>query len=103
MAQFCTIARDQNNEIQEVYAPNENPSVLYKDILEALGGAFSEKEEALTIWARAYTQNFKDKFGDWELISEARKYVDKVAGDINKSVLKNDPQRTLFPLQGACF
>ena len=75
---FCTIARDQNKEIQEVYAPNEEPSILFKDILESLGGYSWLKEDALKIWARAYTPTFKNTFviitkaKTWMFISSKR-------------------------------
>jgi hypothetical protein len=87
----CTIARDQNGEIQEVYAPNQNPSILYRDILESV----NDKEKALRMWARAYTPTFKKKFGDWELVSQALSFVDKLSG-VYKDMFKANPQQTLY-------
>jgi len=92
---FCTIARDENKEIQEVYAPNEEPSILYHDILDSLGGYSWEKENALKIWARAYTPSFKEQFGDWELLSEATIYTNRIDG-LYKQKFIEDPQRVLF-------
>lgn len=94
---FCTIARDQNKEIQQVYAPNEEPSILYQDILDTIGNYSWNKETALNIWARAYTPSFKESFGDWELLSEAQIYGERIDG-IYKDLFKTDPQRTLFEL-----
>lgn len=93
---FCTIARDQNGEIQEVLAPNEEPSILYRDILESSNDTTKEgKEAALKIWARAYTPTFKQEFGDWELLSEAQIYTGRVDG-LYRDMFKQDPQRVLF-------
>lgn len=96
MASFCTIARDQNGEIQEVYAPNRNPSILYKDILESSNNFTKEgKEDALKIWARAYTPSFKKRFGDWELVAKAKELGTKIEGIYN-SLIQTNPQRVLF-------
>lgn len=95
---FCTIARDQSGEIQEVYAPNKNPSILYRDILESLNDNSKEgKENALKIWARAYTPSFKKQFGDWELLSIAKNLASKLKG-IYSSILVEDIQRGLFEM-----
>lgn len=92
----CTIARDQNNEIQEVYAPNSKPSILFRDVLESLNDYTKEgKETALRIWARAYTPTFKNKFGDWELVSESLNHVSEIQG-VYQIAFKSDPQRMLF-------
>ena len=98
MAGQCTIARDNKGEIQEVYAPNNKPSTLFKDIIKSISNASKEgKEQALKIWARAYTPTFKDKFGDWELVSEAFKYVDNIKG-MYKDVFNLNPQRALYEI-----
>ena len=46
MAGQCTIARDQNGEIQDVFAPNGKSSNLFKDALESLGISFNVKTTA---------------------------------------------------------
>lgn len=98
MAEFCTISRDQNNEIQEVYAPNKKPSILFKDILESSNNFTKEgKDNALKIWARAYTPSFKKQFGNWELISQAKSLTDKVVG-VYKPMFEADPQKFLFEI-----
>lgn len=97
MANFCSIARDENNEIQEVYAPNEKSSGLYRDILDSLGGNVFVKEDALKIWARAYTPSFKQSFGNWELVSQAKMYEDNIKG-LYKTIFKNDPQKAMFDI-----
>ncbi len=96
MANFCTIARNQVNEIQEVYAPNRKPSILYRDILSSLNDFTKEgKDKALQMWARAYTPTFKSKFGNWELVSEALLYRDKVMPSARDIFVQN-PQLFLF-------
>ncbi len=92
----CIISRDQNNEIQEVYAPNGKPSRLFKDILEAFNNFTKEgKDSALKIWARAYTPSFKKKFGDWESLAEAISRVEEIQ-DIYRRAFLKDPQGILF-------
>ncbi len=96
---FCTIARDENNEIQAVHAPNRQPSILYNDIVESLNDPSKEgKEAALKIWGRAYTPDFKSKFGDWELISEAKQFINEIQGGVYRELFKQDPQRVLFEI-----
>lgn len=56
---------------------------------------FNSKEKALKIWARAYTPTFKEKFGDWELISQAKGLADGIKG-IYKDIFNTDPQQTMF-------
>lgn len=95
MANFCTIARDQNNEIQEVYAPNKKPSILFRDILTSINDNSKEgKEKALKTWARAYTSSFKKKFGEWELISEALSHVGEVT-PMFRDIFLQKPQMLL--------
>lgn len=96
MANFCTIARDQNNNIQEVYAPNRKSSILFRDILQSINDYSKEgKERALKTWARAYTPTFKKDFGDWELVSEALQYVNGVTIQY-RDIFVEQPQRFLF-------
>ena len=59
----CSVIRDKDSkEIKSVFAPNNEPSKLYSDILKSVG----DKEEALRDWASYYTQSYKEKYGDWE-------------------------------------
>lgn len=62
---------------------------------KAKNKTFNIKEKALKIWARAYTPTFKDKFGDWELISQAKGVADNIKG-VYKDIFDNDPQRIMF-------
>lgn len=92
----CTIPRDQNGEIQEVYAPNGKPSRLFRDIVEAFNDyTKAGKDAALKIWARAYTPSFKKKFGDWELLADAVSRVGEIQ-EIYRRVFLQDPQKILF-------
>lgn len=96
MAEVCEISRDKNNEIQEVYALNKKPSILYHDILTSLNDESPEgKEKALKIWARAYTDGFKKTFGNWELVAEAKTHVNELTG-VNRSTFESNPQHFLF-------
>lgn len=94
----CIISRDESGVIQAVQAPNEMPSNLYRDALSFIqkfnDPTVNPKEYALRVWARAYTSGFKAMHGNWELVSEARKYVPKMQG-IYKTIFNNDPQRAL--------
>jgi hypothetical protein len=93
---FCTIARDQNQEIQEVYAPNRRPSNLYREVLQSINDYTKEgKDKALKIWARAYTPSFKSKFGNWELLSEAISLKNEIQ-ELYRYAFEKDPQKTLF-------
>ena len=69
----CSIIRNkQTNEIEQVLAPNEKESILYKEILKIN----PDKEAALKLWAQVYTPSFKAWFGDWEK-GEGSKVVDE--------------------------
>lgn len=62
----CTIIRNpENNQIQQVNAPNGKPSLLYNEVLQFAEIA-GDKELALRAWAQVYTPSFKQRFGDWE-------------------------------------
>ena len=66
----CQIFRDKSTgEVSKVTAPNGQESQLFA----SLSQVFPDKEEALENWAIAYTDQFKDWFGDWEAISDAQK------------------------------
>lgn len=66
----CQIFRDKSTgEVSKVTAPNGQESQLFA----SLSQVFPDKEEALENWALAYTDQFKDWFGDWEMVSNAVK------------------------------
>lgn len=57
MAAACKISRDSNKEIQEVYAPNNKPSLLWHELVKDLG----DKELALTNYVKTLDPNFVTK------------------------------------------
>lgn len=57
----CRIERKEGR-IEQVYAPNGNPSLLYEEALEKLGN----REDALQVMATAYTPGFISYYGNWE-------------------------------------
>lgn len=61
----CSIIRNKSGEVDKVLASNGKDSILYNDILNipAIAG---DKEQALRMWAIAYTPEFKNRHGDWE-------------------------------------
>lgn len=59
---FCTIARDQNNVIQEVYAENKKPSILWHSLVDLV----KDKEKALNNYLKIFTTTFRKEFGDWK-------------------------------------
>ena len=48
--------------MEKVVSPNGEESRLYRNALAAVGGS----EDALGLWATAYTPGFKSYYGDWE-------------------------------------
>jgi hypothetical protein len=58
----CSIIRNKEGEVSKVLAPNGKESILYDGIVEQTGNP----EESVGIWALAYTDAFKENFGDWE-------------------------------------
>jgi hypothetical protein len=57
----CRIERTKSGDVNKVYAPNGQESVLYNKLREA----YSTSEEALSAWATVYTTAFQDKYGRW--------------------------------------
>lgn len=78
----CSVIRDQNENIKQVLAPNGAESVLYKDILKYI----PNKEEALRVWAKAYTDSFKKSFGNWEASIDAN---DPSMDDVTRNELQS--------------
>lgn len=71
----CQVFRNPSSkEIVRVVAPNGQPSKLYKDILSR-PELQSNKEAALDIWLSVYTDDFKEKHGDWERSPQSFKGV----------------------------
>ncbi len=59
----CSIIRNSaTNELESVLAPNGKESILFDSILKLQPDA----EQALRMWAQAYTPSFKTVYGDWE-------------------------------------
>lgn len=61
----CSIIRNDSGDVSKVLAPNGKESILYKDIVSRDTDMQGE-EYNLNIWASAYTDTFKQSFGDWE-------------------------------------
>ena len=61
----CSIIRNKSGEIKKVLAANGKDSILYNEIL-SLPAIAGDKEQALRMWAIAYTPEFKNRHGDWE-------------------------------------
>jgi hypothetical protein len=60
----CAFDRNpQTDEIVNVYAPNGQPSKLYQ---AALNEFPQEPRKALQVWSIAYTNKFKQRYGDWQ-------------------------------------
>lgn len=59
----CKIFRNYDTElIERVESPNGGDSTLFKEALTTL----KDEDEALNVWAYAYTDSFKKSFGNWE-------------------------------------
>lgn len=68
----CSIIRNPGTgEVEQVLAPNGQPSKLYQDIL-ASAEVNNEKETALNVWSYFYSSAFKSRVGDWEKAALAR-------------------------------
>jgi hypothetical protein len=96
----CSIIRNsETKEIERVLAPNGKDSILYDDILSVMGP--ESKEDALTLWAQAYTPEFKDWFGDWERLERIKREdpgmdidtMESIASNVSKDVDTNGEPR----------
>lgn len=87
----CQIKRNEiTGEITKVLAPNGETSLLYKDAKALLGN----EEQAVDLWATAYTPSFKYRYGDWEsLAREVRigntQEADKLSSAVSITLDKN--------------
>ena len=91
----CSIIRNkENNNIEEVLAPNGQPSVLFQSINEKI----KDKEDALNRWLITYTPTFKNTFGDWESFAKAKSLFDTIIKGLYKSVANSSPEQFLFEI-----
>jgi hypothetical protein len=75
----CSIFRNsKTKEIERVLAPNGMESKLFSDIDNIMGP--DAKEESLKLWAQVYTDQFKEWFGDWEKLEEAKREQKEIEG-----------------------
>lgn len=92
----CSIRRNnKTNEIEEVFAPNGAPSILYTDITIAL----NNKEEALRKWAYAYTDSFNEKYPNPERDINGEPVADLVLGidkTTNRNILLQDKEGAVY-------
>ena len=58
----CQIIRNFSDEVIRVTTPQGVDSTLYKEALAIT----KDEEEALNVWATAYTDTFKKAYGEWE-------------------------------------
>lgn len=80
--------------INEVLASNGNPSILYKNLVSIYEG---DTEKAYHTYLKTYTKEFKDWFGDWEVIAEARKHSKDIKG-IYSQLLLEDTEEVLYEI-----
>lgn len=73
---ICSIIRNkETNEIEQVLAPNGQPSILWDNLMGDQVLA-RNKEQTLRIWAKAYTSKFKADFGDWEVLQKFKEKLE---------------------------
>jgi hypothetical protein len=66
----CQIKYDEvTGEVRSVSAPNGSPSKLYNDAKDLL----KNKEQAVDLWATAYTPSFLLEFGDWVTLERVKR------------------------------
>lgn len=87
----CFVFRNEQGEITRVNAPNGKESYLFKNLTNLV----KDKEQALKLWAQVYTPTFKNWFGDWELLEEAKKYKDQIKG-MYATLAKDNLEHVLF-------
>lgn len=85
----CQVNRTKDGDII-VTAPNGKASILF----DSLKKLTNDKEAALTLWGQTYTPVFKNWFGDWEVLEEAKSLEDNVKG-IYKTVFKGNEEKAL--------
>ena len=60
--------------VGKVYAPNGEPSILFKELQDL----YKSDEKALEVWARTRTEVFSKFFGDWRDSEETKKLENKL-------------------------
>lgn len=61
MGRSCYVIKNKEGGIDNVLAPNDQPSRLYQRAMEVLG----DQKQALSVWGTAYSPDFVSFFGDW--------------------------------------
>ena len=85
----------EDGKLKRVVAPNGEDSKLYSAI-RALPEIKTD-EEALHLWAQVYTQSFKDWFGDWETLAQAKLLFHNIEGMYQYSA-EDHPEKFLFEI-----
>lgn len=98
MAVSCSILRNkETGKIEKVLAPNGQESILWENI-KNMGLYATNPEEGLRVWASVYTKSFKEEFGNWELLQEAKELAPQVTQDIYRNALASNPEQVLFEI-----
>lgn len=61
MGRSCYVIKNEEGGVDNVLAPNNQPSGLYQRAMEVLG----DQKQALSVWGTAYSTDFVSFFGDW--------------------------------------
>ena len=61
MGRSCYVIKNKEGRVDNVLAPNDQPSGLYQRAMEVLG----DQKQALSVWGTAYSPDFVSFFGDW--------------------------------------
>lgn len=61
MGRSCYVIKNKEGGVDNVLAPNNQPSGLYQRAMEVLG----DQKQALSVWGTAYSPDFVSFFGDW--------------------------------------
>lgn len=65
MGRSCYVIKNKEGGVDNVLAPNNQPSGLYQRAMEVLG----DQKQALSVWGTAYSPDFVSFFGDWMSMS----------------------------------
>lgn len=65
MGRSCYVIKNKEGRVDNVLAPNDQPSGLYQRAMEVLG----DQKQALSVWGTAYSPDFVSFFGDWMSMS----------------------------------
>lgn len=61
MGRSCYVIKNKEGGVDNVLAPNNQPSGLYQRAMEVL----VDQKQALSVWGTAYSPDFVSFFGDW--------------------------------------